>query len=233
VKSRATVAIPLHDRVLFVSSLNCAEFSRWLSEVAQTFDPISGSQLLAGGRGSESGGLLARFESGIAPACESGGWGALRSFGIRLLAAWVIVFSFPRGQDDRASPRLFVGIARYSIRLERMAWLKFTTPRSNMPVSLVRSPPPWLPLPVLFLHCRGPALPRGLPRVRVCESQLLDTGGSLECGLNIASHACAVDFEECYQKLSCLVLNEEQSTDETHEDCQPAIGELTQAAQPR
>jgi hypothetical protein len=51
VQSRATVIIPLDDRVLFVSSLNCADFSSRLSEVAQTLDPISGSQLLAGSRG--------------------------------------------------------------------------------------------------------------------------------------------------------------------------------------
>ena len=51
VNSHAAVVIPLDDRVLFVSSLDCAEFSRRLSEVAQTFDTISGSQLLAGGRG--------------------------------------------------------------------------------------------------------------------------------------------------------------------------------------
>jgi hypothetical protein len=49
--SYSTVIIPFHDRVLFVSSLNCAEASIRLSEVAQTLDPISGSQLLAGGRG--------------------------------------------------------------------------------------------------------------------------------------------------------------------------------------
>src|ERR1700683_3104394 len=35
--------------------------------------------------GSESGGLLARSESGIAPACDSGGWGALGSLGVGLL----------------------------------------------------------------------------------------------------------------------------------------------------
>jgi hypothetical protein len=34
VESHATVIIPLDDRVLFVSSLNCADFSSWLSEVA-------------------------------------------------------------------------------------------------------------------------------------------------------------------------------------------------------
>jgi hypothetical protein len=51
VESRATVVIPLDDRVLFVGSLNCADFSSWLSEVSQTLNPISGYQLLAGGRG--------------------------------------------------------------------------------------------------------------------------------------------------------------------------------------
>jgi hypothetical protein len=51
VESHAPVVIPLDDRVLFVSSFNCAEFSIRLSEVAQTLDAISGSQLLAGGRG--------------------------------------------------------------------------------------------------------------------------------------------------------------------------------------
>jgi len=51
VQSHATVVIPLDNRVLFVSSLNCSEFSSRLSEVAQTLDSISGSQLLAGGSG--------------------------------------------------------------------------------------------------------------------------------------------------------------------------------------
>ena len=50
-ESHTTVVIPLDDRVLFVSSLNCADFSSRLSEVAQTLDPISGSQFLVGGRG--------------------------------------------------------------------------------------------------------------------------------------------------------------------------------------
>jgi hypothetical protein len=51
VQSLATVIIPFDDRVLVVSSLNCADFSSWLSEGAQPLDPISGSQLLAGRRG--------------------------------------------------------------------------------------------------------------------------------------------------------------------------------------
>jgi hypothetical protein len=35
--------------------------------------------------GSESGGLLARSESGVAPAYDNGGWGASRYLGIGLL----------------------------------------------------------------------------------------------------------------------------------------------------
>jgi hypothetical protein len=49
VESRTTVIIPLDDRIFFVSSLNCADFSSWLSEVSQTLDPISGFQFLVGG----------------------------------------------------------------------------------------------------------------------------------------------------------------------------------------
>jgi len=51
VDSYSTVIIPLDDRVLVVSSLNCAKFSIGLSEVAQTLDAISGTQFLAGGGG--------------------------------------------------------------------------------------------------------------------------------------------------------------------------------------
>jgi hypothetical protein len=51
VKSHTTVTIPFDDRVIFVCLLNCAEFSSRLSEVAQTLDPISGAQFLAGGWG--------------------------------------------------------------------------------------------------------------------------------------------------------------------------------------
>lgn len=51
VDPHTTVIIPLDDRVIFVSLLNCAEFSSRLSEVPQTLDPISGSQFLARSRG--------------------------------------------------------------------------------------------------------------------------------------------------------------------------------------
>jgi hypothetical protein len=107
VDPHTTVIIPLDDRVLFVSLLNCAEFSIRLSEVAQTLDATSGNQLLAGRGGSESGGLLARSESGIAPGCERGGWGALRSFGCRLIGNMSHSFLF---HEPGASlpPRLFI-----------------------------------------------------------------------------------------------------------------------------
>ena len=49
-KSHTTVVIPLHDRIVFVSSLDGPEFASRLSEVAQTFDPISGIQFLISGR---------------------------------------------------------------------------------------------------------------------------------------------------------------------------------------
>jgi hypothetical protein len=50
-ESHATVIIPFDDRVIFVRLLNRAEFSSWLSEVAQTLDPISGYEFLVGSRG--------------------------------------------------------------------------------------------------------------------------------------------------------------------------------------
>jgi hypothetical protein len=50
-ESHTTVIIPFDDSVVFVSLLNCAELSKWLSEIAQTLDAISGIQFLVGGRG--------------------------------------------------------------------------------------------------------------------------------------------------------------------------------------
>src|SRR4029077_11866944 len=50
--------------------------------------------------GSASGGFLARSESGTAPACSRGGWGALRNFGIGLLVVWLIFGGvFQRGKQ--------------------------------------------------------------------------------------------------------------------------------------
>jgi hypothetical protein len=46
VVSPTTGIFPSDDRVIFVSLLNCTEFSTRLSEVAQTLDAISGIQVL-------------------------------------------------------------------------------------------------------------------------------------------------------------------------------------------
>jgi hypothetical protein len=89
-ESLPTVIIPFDDCVIFVGLFNCAQFPRRLSEVAQTLDAISGIQFLLGSRGSASGGFLARSESGVAPAYDTGGWGALCSLGIGFLVIWVI-----------------------------------------------------------------------------------------------------------------------------------------------
>jgi hypothetical protein len=73
------------------------------------------------GDGSESVGLVARSESGIAPACDRGGWGAVRSLGTGLLAMWVMVdVSF---QEVRAPYCRFFITERFSIGLERIVWL--------------------------------------------------------------------------------------------------------------
>jgi hypothetical protein len=49
-KPHTTVVIPLHDRIIFVSTLNCTEFPSWLSKIAQTLDAISGVKFLVGDR---------------------------------------------------------------------------------------------------------------------------------------------------------------------------------------
>jgi hypothetical protein len=50
-ESHTTVTIPFNERVVFVSLLNCAEFSGGFSEVAKTLDAISGIQFRAGRSG--------------------------------------------------------------------------------------------------------------------------------------------------------------------------------------
>ena len=93
-ESHTTVIIPFNDRVIFVSLLNCPEFSSRLSEVAQTFDAISGIQFLVGGRGLGERRFLARSESGVAPGYDRGGWEALCSLGIDLVVRGVIFHCF-------------------------------------------------------------------------------------------------------------------------------------------
>jgi hypothetical protein len=51
VKSLTTVIIPFDNRIIFISLLNCAEFSRRLSEIAQTLYSISGTKFLVAGSG--------------------------------------------------------------------------------------------------------------------------------------------------------------------------------------
>ena len=65
---------------------------------------------------SESGGLLARSESGIAPACDSGGWGALGSLRYRLAMNHSVFF--PRVQS--IALRLFISSIDCRIALARM-----------------------------------------------------------------------------------------------------------------
>jgi hypothetical protein len=50
-ESRSAVMVPFDDRIIFVSSLNRAEFSSGFSEGAQTLYPIPRIQFLAGGGG--------------------------------------------------------------------------------------------------------------------------------------------------------------------------------------
>jgi hypothetical protein len=64
----ATIAVPFHDCIFFVRALNGAEFSSRLAEVAQTLDPVAGSQMLAGRRRLDKRRLLGsvRIRSGTA-----------------------------------------------------------------------------------------------------------------------------------------------------------------------
>ena len=82
--SHTTSIFPSDDRVIFVSLLNCTEFSTRLSEVAQTLDAISGIRSWSFAGGSARRGFLARSESAAAPGYDSGGCGALRSLEDRI-----------------------------------------------------------------------------------------------------------------------------------------------------
>jgi hypothetical protein len=50
-RSRATVALPFHKRIVFVCFLNCPEFSGRFSKISQAHNPISGIQFHASGGG--------------------------------------------------------------------------------------------------------------------------------------------------------------------------------------
>jgi hypothetical protein len=101
-ESLATVVIPLDDRVLSLarSTVPISPVGFPKLPKPSTRSPGVNSWPVAGA--SESGGLLARSESGIAPAYDRGGWEALRSLAIGLLVPCIIVFSFSTRPEDRA-----------------------------------------------------------------------------------------------------------------------------------
>jgi hypothetical protein len=78
------VVIPLDDCLIIVGSLHCAVLSSRGSEFPKpsTRSPGVNSWSVAQGWASDS--LLARSASGVAPGCDKGGWGALRSLDIGL-----------------------------------------------------------------------------------------------------------------------------------------------------
>jgi len=69
--------------------------------------------------GSESGGLLARSESGTAPAYDKGGWGELRSWGTGLLVLWLMNVSFWEARSAHFAATRYPHNG-YSIDRERM-----------------------------------------------------------------------------------------------------------------
>ena len=93
--SCATVVIPLDDGVVFIGALDGAEFGGWLPKVAQTLDAIAGSQFRVGTDGRSRGTAWARSESGIAPTCDKGGCGDLRSLDGGLPVCVIFRFSSP------------------------------------------------------------------------------------------------------------------------------------------
>jgi hypothetical protein len=83
--------------------------------------------------GSESGGLLARSESGVAPGRDRGGCGALCSLGLLLLVIWIIFHCFFTKEARAASFAATVHLLEiYSIRLESMVRLFHTAQFSQL-----------------------------------------------------------------------------------------------------
>jgi hypothetical protein len=79
VESHTTVTIPFDDRVIFVSLLNCPNSPVGFPKLPKLSTRSPGFNSWSVAAGSASVGFLARFESGAAPGCDRGGWGALRS----------------------------------------------------------------------------------------------------------------------------------------------------------
>jgi hypothetical protein len=123
VHPHATVIIPLDDRIIVVGLLNCAEFSCWFSKVAQTFDAISGIQLLAGGSGLGERRPFGSVRIRRCPGVRERRLGSLTQFGWLVGYGYHIsIVSFQRGKGsllcrDLSSP------PGYSVALERIARL--------------------------------------------------------------------------------------------------------------
>src|ERR1700723_3199715 len=119
-ESHTPVMIPLNERVVFVSLLDCAEFSSRFSEVAKAPDTISGNEFLASSGGLGEGWLLGRSSSGIAPGYDKGGCGALGSSRIWLIS----LVSFQRAVGY-AAPFVVISylLDLSTIGLERMVVL--------------------------------------------------------------------------------------------------------------
>ncbi len=106
VGSLTTVIIPFDDRIIFVGLLNRAEFSCRLSEIAQTFDAISGIQFLAGGRGIGEPWLSGTVRVRGRPTVRQGRLGSFMRFGYPIIG------------DMRHIP------LSLSKRLEQRPWLR-------------------------------------------------------------------------------------------------------------
>jgi hypothetical protein len=119
VEPLTTVIIPLDDCILFISLLNCPEFSSRLAEVAQAFDPISGVQFLVCGERVGEPWLFGTI--GVRGCSEVWQWrlGSLTQFVLRFVDTMAHIHSFLSKRLAQppfpASPRLLDG---YSIGLE-------------------------------------------------------------------------------------------------------------------
>jgi len=107
-QSCATVIVPFDDRVIFVSLLDCAEFSSRPSEVAQTLNAISGIQFLVSGRWLSETWLLGAICVRGRPGVGQGRLGSFMQFGCRLIGDMSHVrFFLCRRLEQRPSRRRF------------------------------------------------------------------------------------------------------------------------------
>jgi len=124
-ESHTAVIIPLDDRVIFVRLLNCAEFSRRFSEVAQALDAIPGIQVRAGRRGLGEPWLLGAVGVRGSPGVRQGRLRSPMQFGYRLtrdVGHIPLSFQGPRTTPSAATVRR---LDRYTIDPERMVdWSK-------------------------------------------------------------------------------------------------------------